>query len=88
MELWLLWVIQLAPLLAFIKIQLCPKSFKKIAPIIGILGSALAAAVALFLLWVHADDKGLLPIQYLYKWLEVADFRIYYGVPKIGRAHV
>ncbi len=81
MELWLLWVIQLAPLLAFIKIQLCPKSFKKIAPIIGILGSALAAAVALFLLWVHADDKGLLPIQYLYKWLEVADFRIYYGVP-------
>jgi NADH:ubiquinone oxidoreductase subunit 5 (subunit L)/multisubunit Na+/H+ antiporter MnhA subunit len=80
MELLLLWIIQVAPLAAFLKIQIIPKPLKKIAPLCGILGAALAAGSALFLLWAHASPEGhaVLPVQYAFKWLDIADFQVYH----------
>ena len=72
MDLNLLWAIQLAPLAAFLLIQLLPKGLKKSAPILGI-GFALAAATAaLKLLWLHSDGAGL-PQEFAHRWLHVSD---------------
>src|SRR3990167_7613252 len=72
MDLKLLWIIQLAPLAAFLLIQLLPKSLKKIAPAIGILGALTAALASSQLFLVHADGYGL-PEQFIYPWLSVSD---------------
>ncbi len=72
MGLKLLWTIQLAPLLAFLLIQLLPKSLKKIAPAIGVSGSLLAALAALKLFSLHLHQENL-PQQFVYEWLKVAE---------------
>ena len=83
MELNLLWTIQLAPLAAFLTIQLLPKSVKKTAPLVAV-GFAIAAAFAsIRLLVLHADGAGM-PIQHLYPWLSVAEHSLwpFVEVPK------
>src|SRR3989338_1436376 len=72
MDLRFLWVIQLAPLLAFLLIQLLPKSLKKIAPAVGVSGSLLAALAALKLFSLHLHRENL-PQQFVYEWLKVAE---------------
>ncbi len=71
MDLTLLWIIQLAPLAAFLLIQLLPSSMKKVAPAVAMLG-ALAAAVSSLCLFASHWSGTLLPQQYLYPWLHVS----------------
>ena len=72
MDLKLLWIIQLAPLGAFLLIQLLPKPLKPVAPLFGI-GFALTAAVAgLNLFFRHADGSGL-PQEFIHPWVHVSD---------------
>jgi NADH-quinone oxidoreductase subunit L len=72
MTLRLLWIIQLAPLAAFILIAALPKSIRKTAPAIGVLG-ALAAAVASLQLWrLHPHAEGFSE-QFVYQWLKAFD---------------
>lgn len=75
-DLRLLWVIQLSPIAVFLLIQLLPKSLKKIAPIVAILGALLAALSSLWLLKTHLDGSNL-PQQYLYPWLHVSDLPLW-----------
>ena len=71
MDLTLLWTIQLAPLAAFLLIQILPKQLKSSAPVVGI-GAALVAALAsIQLLSGHLDGSGL-PQQFTYRWLFVS----------------
>ncbi len=70
MDLKLLWVIQLAPIVAFLLIQLLPKNLKRIAPAVGMGFAALAALASLRLFWAHQNGAGL-PIQFERLWLSV-----------------
>src|SRR3989338_6077460 len=72
MDLTFLWVIQLAPLISFLLIQLLPKELKKIAPAIGVLGSLVAALATLKLFSLHLHQENL-PQQFIYEWLKVAE---------------
>ncbi len=72
MDLKLLWVIQLAPLTAFLLIQITPKALKKIAPIIGVLCALTAASASSKLFLSHLNGEGL-PSQFIYPWLHVSD---------------
>ena len=72
MDLQLLWIIQLAPVIAFVLIQLLPKNVKKTAPIVGIVCS-LTAAVASIWLFLLNTDRHALPKEFVYKWLFVSD---------------
>ena len=79
MALKLLWIIQLAPLAAFLLIQLLPSSVKKIAPAIGILGALTAALASSKLFLTHASGEGL-PQQFIYPWLSVSDSPLWANV--------
>ncbi len=79
-DLNLLWTIQVAPLLAFLLIQISPKNLKKIAPLVGVAGSLLAAAASLVLLWQHLGGHGM-PIEFVHKWLVVSDRPLWDAVP-------
>ncbi len=68
MDLKLLWLIQLAPLAAFLFIQLLPASLKKTAPLVGILGALAAAASASALIARHASADAL-NLQFVSRWL-------------------
>ena len=72
MDLKLLWTIQLAPLAAFLLLQLLPKGAKKTAPVFAILFALAAACASIRLFSLHADGSGL-PAQYLHPWLSVSD---------------
>src|SRR3989338_6800436 len=72
MNIKLLWIIQLAPLLAFCLIQILPKQIKKIAPLVGVMGALAAAVASLRLFSIHLDRAGL-PQQFIYQWLKVAE---------------
>jgi len=72
MDLKLLWTIQLAPLAAFLLLQVLPRGAKKTAPIFAILFALAAACASIRLFFLHADGSGL-PAQYLYPWLSVSD---------------
>ncbi len=72
MELNLLWAIQLAPLVAFLLIQLLPRNAKKIAPVLAILLALGGACASIKLFMMHADGVNL-PSQHLYNWLSVSD---------------
>ena len=72
MELTLLWTIQLAPLGAFLLIQLLPASLKKTAPAVAIFAALLAALASSRLFLSHLSGEGL-PVQYIYPWLHVSD---------------
>ncbi len=72
MDLKLLWIIQLAPLTAFLLVQILPAPFKKAAPAIGVLGALAAATASSKLFFSHANGEGL-PNQFIYPWLQVAD---------------
>lgn len=79
MDLKLLWIIQLAPLAAFLVIQLLPASLKKIAPTIAILGALTATVSSSKLFLSHASGAGL-PNQFIYPWLQVADHPLWRNV--------
>ncbi|OIO39584.1 MAG: hypothetical protein AUJ72_00425 [Candidatus Omnitrophica bacterium CG1_02_46_14] len=81
MDLKLLWVIQLAPLAAFVLVQLLPKSIKKSAPIIGVLGAFMAASLSSILLLRHIHGEGL-PVQFVTPWLHVSDHALWLKAPK------
>ena len=70
MELYLLWTIQIAPLAAFILIQLLPKAVKKMAPAAGILFSLVAALSSLKLFWITKDVREI-SMQFVTPWLSV-----------------
>lgn len=72
LDLLLLWKIQLAPLAAFLIIQVLPKSAKKFAPAVGVLGAFSAAASSVWLLLRHASTHDM-PVQYVHHWLSVSD---------------
>ena len=72
LDLKLLWAIQLTPLLAFLLIQALPKTAKKFAPAVGVIGSWIAAAAALMLFWTNRSGNAL-PKEFLYQWLQVSD---------------
>ena len=78
MDLKLLWIIQLSPLAAFLAIQLLPQSLKKIAPLVGIGGAALAAAASLSLFAHHLHAENL-PQEFVYLWLEVSKNNLVVG---------
>ncbi len=72
MDLNLLWIIQLAPLAAFLLIQLLPKRLKKSAPLFAMAFAFMAAAASLRLFFLHSDATDL-PRQFVYRWLHVSD---------------
>ncbi len=76
MDLWLLWTIQLAPIAAFVLIQLLPGAAKKAAPAVGIVCSLAAALASIKLLLLHANPHNL-PLQYVYDWLHVSDHSLW-----------
>ena len=78
MDLKLLWIIQSAPLAAFILIQLVPKASKKIAPVLGIAGSLVAAlaSLRLFLDNIHAES---LPKEFIHQWLYIKNTSLVVG---------
>ncbi len=71
-DLNLLWIIQLAPLVAFLLIQLLPKNAKRTAPLIAMGAALLAALSSLALFYAHRDGNNM-PQQYIYQWLKVSD---------------
>ena len=71
MELGLLWTIQIAPLAAFLLIQLLPKAVKKIAPAIGISFAFVAALSSLKLFWL-VKDLHEISKQFIHPWLAVS----------------
>ncbi len=79
MDLNLLWIIQLAPLAAFLLIQMLPKDAKKIAPGIGAFGALTAVVANLKLFLAHASGAGL-PLQFMHNWLPVSDQQLWSGV--------
>ncbi|HXV18450.1 MAG TPA: NADH-quinone oxidoreductase subunit L [Candidatus Omnitrophota bacterium] len=79
-DLFLLWTIQLAPLLAFLAIQVLPIKARRPAPAIGILFSLIAAAASLWLLFTHLRSEGLSQ-QFVYRWLVVADTQLFQAIP-------
>lgn len=79
-DLFLLWTIQLAPLLAFLAIQILPLKARRPAPAIGIGFSALAAGASLALLFTHLDSHDL-SRQFVYRWLVVADTQLFDAIP-------
>ena len=83
MDLKLLWIIQLAPLAAFLLIQVLPKPFKKIAPAVGVLFALTASAASSILFLNHANGQGL-PNQLIYPWLQVADHPLW---PNVHASH-
>lgn len=76
MDLTLLWIIQCAPLAAFLLVQVLPGPAKKSAPWIGVLGAFVAAAASSKLFLSHLSGAGL-PNQFIYPWLEVADHALW-----------
>ena len=72
MDLWLLWVIQLSPLVAFLLIQALPKAAKKFGAVVGVTGSLVAAAASLTLFWANRSGDAL-PKEFLTQWLQVSD---------------
>ena len=72
MDLNLLWIIQLAPLTAFLLIQILPNNLKKSAPLVGMAFALLAAATSLKLLFMHSEGSSL-PLEFTYRWLHVSD---------------
>ena len=80
MDLTLLWIIQIAPLLAFILIQMSPKTLKRTAPAVGVCGTFVAAAASLALLALHLSGKDM-PQQFIYQWLHVSDKQLWAAVP-------
>ena len=68
-DLQLLWVIQLAPLVAFLLILLLPRPLKPAAPALGVLFSFAAAAAALDLLITHGTHGP--DLEFSRRWLEV-----------------
>ncbi len=78
-QLQVLWIIQMAPLAAFLMIQLLPRSAKRVAPIIAIACAFLAAACSLKLFSLNLDGTDL-PRQYVYEWLQVADHSLWPSV--------
>lgn len=68
----LLWIIQLAPIAAFLLIQLLPSSTKKIAPLVALLFAGLAAGSSVCLFLSHINTSEL-PIEYHYSWLSVGN---------------
>ncbi len=71
-DLTLLWIIQSAPLAAFLLILLLPGGLKKIAPLVAILAAGVAAGSAASLFISHADAASL-PGQWSVTWLTVGD---------------
>lgn len=80
MTLTLLWIIQLAPLLAFVKIFSTPVRLRRWAPLVGILASAAAAAAAVRLWILHGSSHGL-TLEFSTRWLAVSDLRLWPGAP-------
>ncbi len=78
MDFQLLWIIQSAPLLAFLFIQLLPKSLKRIAPVVGVVGTLAAALSSVRLLLGHLHGENL-PLEFSYQWLEVGDHALFVG---------
>ncbi len=72
LDLTLLWIIQLAPFLAFLLIQLLPKTAKKFGPAVGVTGSFIAAGASLALFWANRAGNAM-PKEFLYQWLQVSD---------------
>lgn len=70
-ELTLLWIIQLAPMAAFLFIQLLPASVRRVAPLVGIVGAIAAAVASLLLLGIRLDHHEATP--YIYRWLEISE---------------
>ena len=64
-DLGLLWMIQLAPLAAFVLIQLLPPRGRRAAPAAAMAFSLLAAVSSVLLFLRHADGAGL-PRQYVH----------------------
>ncbi|MGH7198045.1 MAG: NADH-quinone oxidoreductase subunit L [Candidatus Omnitrophota bacterium] len=79
-DLSLLWTIQLAPLTAFIAIQLLPGGAKRTAPAFGVFGAAVAAAASLWLFSSHVNSYGL-PREFNYEWLVVSETRLWEKIP-------
>ncbi len=71
----LLWIIQLAPMLAFLFIQVLPNLAKKIAPLVGILCSLAAATASLKLISIYSHGQNLVQ-QFIHPWLKIADGKI------------
>ncbi len=70
MELELLWIIQLAPVVAFLGIQLLPARLKKTAPAIAVLAAFAAASAASWLFWSYLHTGGQnLPQEFSHSWL-------------------
>lgn len=72
MDLNLLWIIQLAPLAAFLSIMMLPKTLKRYAPALGAFFSFVAAFAAINLLLAHPHGHEL-PLQYNFEWLNIAE---------------
>ncbi|MBI4432584.1 MAG: NADH-quinone oxidoreductase subunit L [Candidatus Omnitrophica bacterium] len=79
-DLHLFWVIQLAPLLAFLLIQVLPKTINKVAPAIGMAFSLTAALASLNLSFAHSQGAGL-PVEFSRQWLVVADYAVWPNIP-------
>ncbi len=75
-ELSLLWTIQIAPLAAFLCIQLLPRPARRVAPAIAITFSLVAALSAGWLFAINSDGVSL-PHQYIYPWLKVAEHSLW-----------
>ncbi|MBI2095625.1 MAG: NADH-quinone oxidoreductase subunit L [Candidatus Omnitrophica bacterium] len=70
MALKFLWVIQLAPLAAFLGIQLLPAKLKKIAPGVAVPAALMAATAASWLFWSQIQTGGRdLPGEFSTPWL-------------------
>ena len=78
MDLTLLWIIQLAPLAAFLLIQTLPKSTQKAAPVVGAFFAFLAAAASLNLFWNHRSSVGFSE-QFVANWLAVSEKSLVVG---------
>ena len=76
MNILILWTIQLAPLAAFLLIQLLPRSIKKLAPALSVFLSAAAALASIRLFLMHRTGAGL-PLEFNAEWLKVADYPIW-----------
>lgn len=83
MELTLLWIIQLAPLTAFILILLAPAALRRFAPLAGMAAMLTASLASLKLLVSHLHS-AVLPLQFTHRWLEVANFTLWPGAKAVN----
>ncbi len=78
-DLNLLWTIQLAPLAVFLAVFALPKTARRAAPALGVLGAGLAAVSCLVLAARHGASHGL-RVEFQADWLRVSGAGLWPGV--------